>query len=146
MAVNPIPEGYNTVTPSLIVENASGLLEFITKAFDGKERFRMALPNGKVSHAEIVIGDSLVMVGEADEQHPAVLNGSMYMYVEDVDAVYRQALEAGGSSIAEPENMFYGDRTAAIRDAWGVRWAIATHVEDVPEDELAQRAAAARGM
>jgi PhnB protein len=145
MAVNPIPEGYNTVTPSLIVENASGLLEYITKAFGGKERFRMALPDGKVSHAEIVIGDTLVMVGEAGTEHPAVQNGSMYMYVDDVDSVYQQALAAGASSIAGPENMFYGDRTAAVRDAWGVRWAIATHVEDVSEDELTRRATAARG-
>ena len=142
MAVKPIPEGYNTVTPSLIVEDAAGMLEFIRAAFGGEVQFRMDRTDGKVSHSEVMIGDTRVMVGEAGPDHPAVINGSMYMYVEDADSVYRRALEAGASSIAEPEVMFYGDRTAAVRDRWGVRWALATHVEDVSEEELAKRAAA----
>lgn len=142
MAVQPIPEGYSTVTPSLIVDDAAGLLEFIKAAFGGGLQFRMDRTDGKVSHSEIMIGDTRVMVGEADSNHPAVINGSMYMYVEDVDGVYDKALAAGASSIAGPEAMFYGDRTAAVRDKWGVRWALATHVEDVSEEELAKRAAA----
>jgi PhnB protein len=142
MAVNPVPEGYNTVTPSLIVEDAAGMLQFIEAAFGGKLQFRMDRQDGKVSHSEIMIGDTRVMVGEAAPEHPAVANGSMYMYVQDADATYRQALAAGASSISEPEVMFYGDRTAAVRDRWGVRWALATHVEDVSEEELGKRAAA----
>lgn len=141
MAVKPISEDYNSVTPSLVVDGAEGLLEFIKAAFDGQERMRMPRADGKVMHSEIVVGDTVVMVGDFAPEFPAVQNASMHVYVEDVDAVYQKALAAGAISLQEPALMFYGDRTAAVCDQWGTRWAIATHVEDVSEEEMAKRMA-----
>jgi len=141
MAVNPIPEGYNTVTPSLIVDGAEGLLEFIGKAFDGQVRLQMPRADGGVMHAEIVVAGSAIMVGDSSPEYPAVQNASLHVYVENVDGVYQKALDAGATSLQEPQLMFYGDRTAEVRDQWGIRWAIATHVEDVSEEEITKRLA-----
>jgi PhnB protein len=142
MAVQPIPEGYYSVTPALVIDGAEGMLTFIKEAFGGKERFRMPRPDGKIAHSEIVIGDAAVMVGDTAPDQPPVQHGYMFLYVEDVDAVYKKALAAGATTISEPENLFYGDRSGAVRDAWGVRWTIATHVEDVSEEEMSKRMAA----
>ncbi len=138
MAVQPIPEGYRTVTPYLVVKGAADVLEFVKQAFEGEEKFRMEQPDGSIGHAEVVIGDSIVMVGSAGEENPA-MPAMIHLYVEDCDATYEKALAAGGTSVREPENQFYGDRSAGVRDSTGNLWWIATHVEDVPEDEMAKR-------
>ena len=142
MAVKPIPEGYHTVTPYLMVEGVPKLIEFLKAAFGAREIHRTALPDGSVMHAEVQIGDSRVMMGEARggmKPIPAML----YVYVPDVDAVYERAVRAGGTSTVKPVNQFYGDRSGAVQDASGNQWWIGTHVEDVPADELARRAEAA---
>lgn len=142
MAVKPIPEGFRTVTPYLVVEGAAGLIDFLQQAFDAREVFRMAGPNDTVGHAEVRIGDSMVMLADASAQHPAQ-SCMICLYVEDVDAVYRRAIAAGATSIKEPANQFYGDRSGGVRDATGTQWWISTHVEDVSPEELQKRAAAA---
>jgi PhnB protein len=141
MAVKPIPEGFHTITPYLIVENVPKLMEFLANAFGAKELFKMDDPRGGVMHAEMRIGDSVVMMGEAMGEHKP-LHGGFYLYVEDVDAVYQRAVQAGGTSTREPTNEFYGDRVGGVKDAFGNNWWIATHVEDVSPDELARRAQA----
>ena len=140
MAVKPIPDGYETVTPYIVVRDAAAVIEFATRAFGAREHHVMRLPDGRVMHGDIIIGTSHVMVGQAGGENkpfPAML----YLYVPDVDAVYQQAIAAGGTSIAEPATQFYGDRHAAVNDTEGNQWWIATHVEDVPDDEMERRAA-----
>jgi uncharacterized glyoxalase superfamily protein PhnB len=141
MAIQPIPEGYRNITASFVVDGAEELIEFMTKAFGGVERLNMPRSDGKVMHAEIEIGDSVVMVGDTMPDAPAVQNATLHLYVDDVDAVYARALEAGATSMMAPMPMFYGDRTAAVIDAWGTRWSIATHIEDVSEEEMMKRLA-----
>jgi uncharacterized glyoxalase superfamily protein PhnB len=140
MTVKPIPEGYHTITPYLIVQGAVQLIAFLKQAFEAEEIFRMAQPDGTISHAEVRIGDSMVMMSEARgdlKPMPAML----HLYVEDVDAIYQRAVQAGATSLREPVNTFYGDRTGGVQDSSGNQWWIATHVEDVSADELAKRAA-----
>ena len=108
--VKPIPEGYHTVTPYLLVEDAAGLIPFLERAFDATLLGRYDSPDGRLMHASLQIGDSKVMMGQAAEQWPA-MPAMLHLYVEDVDAVYRQAVEAGARSIREPEDQFYGDRS-----------------------------------
>ena len=139
MTTNPIPAGYHTVTPYLIVEGADALIEFLRRAFDAEVAFRMDKPDGSVAHAEVTIGDSRVMIGEAGGEW-APMPAGLHLYVEDCDTVYKSALEAGATSVREPQNEFYGDRSAGVRDAAGNTWWIATHVEDVSEEEMARRA------
>src|SRR5206468_3698463 len=110
------------------------------KAFDAKEIHRSEMPDGTVMHAEVRIGDSVVMLGETRDASSAT-PACLYMYVPDVDAVYARAVQAGGVSISEPRDQFYGDRSGGVKDACGNQWWIATHKEDVPADELARRAA-----
>ncbi len=142
MAVKPIPEGYHTVTPYLVGPGMSKLIDFLKQAFDAKEIMRMARPDGAIMHAEVRIGNSPVMMGEPQgDQKP--LPAMLYLYVNDTDATYKRALQAGGTSIMEPSNQFYGDRNGAVRDPCGNQWYIATHVEDVPPEEMAKRAQAA---
>ena len=150
MATKPIPEGYRTVTPYLIVKGAAEAIEFYKRAFGAKELLRMADPHGRVGHAEIKIGDSVIML--ADE-HPAMgyrgprsLGGSsvsILLYLEDVDAVFERALEAGAKAQRPVANQFYGDRTGTLEDPFGQVWTVATHVEDVPPEEMRRRAEAA---
>jgi PhnB protein len=138
MAAKPIPEGFHTVTPYLVVEGADKLIDFVKAAFGAKEVVRHKGPGGMTMHAEVTIGDSHVMIGQASERAkptPAML----YLYVTDVDATYNQAVQAGGKSIMEPVNMFYGDRSGAVSDPFGIQWWIATHIEDVSEEEMARR-------
>ena len=142
MAVNPIPEGYRTVTPYLVVEGAANVLEFVKQAFGAEEKVRMETPDGTIGHAEAKIGDSMVMLGDAGDQNPA-MPAMIHLYVDDCDATYERALAAGGTSVREPTDQFYGDRSAGVRDSAGNLWWIATHVEDVPEEELAKRMEAA---
>lgn len=140
MSVKPIPDGYNTVTPYLIVEGASKLIDFAKEAFGAQEMFRMPGPDGKLGHAEMRIGDSVVMLSDAGPDNPA-RPANILLYVNDCDATYRKALAAGGASEREPTDQFYGDRAAGV-DACGIRWWIHTHVEDVSPEEMDKRMAA----
>jgi PhnB protein len=135
----PIPEGHNAVCPYVVVTSASGLIEFLKKTFDAVEIDRMGPPGGPVMHAEVRIGDSIVMMGEA--MGGPTFPGQVHCYVADVDATYKRALAAGGTSVREPMTMFYGDRISMVKDAWQNVWAISTHVEDVSKEEMARRMA-----
>ena len=137
----PIPKGYHTVTPVLTVHGAAKLLEFLTQAFDAKETYRLPGPNGEVMHAEVKIGDSMVMVGEATDQWKP-MPATIALYVEDTDAWYKRALQAGATSVREPSDQFYGDRSAGVKDSAGNQWWIHTHIEDVPPEELQKSAEA----
>jgi PhnB protein len=140
-AVNPVPDGYHTVTPYFTVANAGKLLEFLKQAFDAEQTFKMVGPDGSIRHAEARIGDSMVMVGQAADQGKLRPN-AIYLYVADVDATYKKALAAGARSTQEPTTHFYGDRSAGVEDSQGNTWWIATHVEDVSQEEMEKRAAA----
>jgi PhnB protein len=141
MAVNPIPHGYSSVTPALVVDGAEELIAFMTTAFGAEELMQMPRDDGKVMHAEVRIGDTKLMVGDTMPEFPAVQHASLHLYVDDVDTVYQRAIDAGATAMMAPMPMFYGDRTAAVIDAWGIRWSIATHIEDVSEEEMMRRLA-----
>ena len=141
MSVQPIPDGFHTVTPYFVVDGAPKLMEFMTKALGGEELERHGRPDGKVMHAQVRIGDSIVMLADASPEYPA-LKMAMYLYVKDCDALYRRAVAAGAKSLMEPANMFYGDRNAGVEDAFGNKWWFGTHVEDVSPAEIERRAAA----
>ena len=150
MATKPIPEGYHTVSPYLAVEDARRAIEYYTKAFGAKEVVHMDAPDGKVGHAELEIGDSRVMLSDpfpqASTRSPKELGGtsvSVFMYVEDVDALVKQAVDAGATVTMEVADQFWGDRFGTITDPFGHVWNVATHVEDVPPEEVAERAKAA---
>ncbi len=140
MPVKAVPEGYHTLTPTLIVDGAARLIEFLTKAFGAQERMQIPMPDGKVAHAECLVGDSLIMLSDATPQFPAT-NSTFYMYVENADSVYERALAAGATSEMPLQDMFYGDRSGSIRDPFGNRWTIATHIEDVSDEEAMKRMA-----
>jgi len=148
--VKPIPEGYHSVTPYLIIKDAASAIEFYKKAFGATELMRMADPSGKIGHAEIKIGDSPIML--ADEvlgmgyRSPQSLGGSpvsILLYVEDVDALFDQAVAAGAKVERPVKDQFYGDRSGGVTDPFGHVWYIATHKEDVSPEEMKKRAAAA---
>jgi uncharacterized glyoxalase superfamily protein PhnB len=141
MAVKKIPDGYHTVTPYLVVHGAAQVLEFAVQAFGAREVERMTRPDGTIMHAEMKIGDSIVMMGEASAEHPA-MPAMLHVYVDDADTIYKRALQAGATSVREPADQFYGDRSGGVKDAAGNHWWIATHKEDVPPDELKRRAEA----
>lgn len=150
--VKPIPPGYHTVTPYLVVDGAAAAIEFYKQAFGATELFRMDQPNGRVGHAEIKIGDSPIMLADEHPQMgargPKTIGGcpiTIMLYVEDVDAVYARAVAAGAQPDRPVQNQFYGDRSGSVDDPFGYKWYIATHVEDVPAEELQRRAAAAAG-
>jgi PhnB protein len=146
----PIPEGFHTVSPYLAVEDAARAIEYYTTAFGAKEVVRMDAPGGKIGHAELEIGDSRIMLADpfpqASTRPPNELGGtsaSVFMYVEDVDALVKQAVDAGATITMEVADQFWGDRFGTITDPFGHVWSIATHVEDVPPEEMAERAKAA---
>jgi PhnB protein len=138
VAVKPIPEGYHSITPYLVVEGAAKLIDFLKEAFDAQTRACMFRLDGKVGHAELQIGDSVVMVADTPEPGTST-NSTMYLYVPNVDEVYQRALAVGGTSIAEPADQFYGDRHGGVKDPTGNSWWIATHVEDVSPEEMKRR-------
>ena len=147
--VKPIPEGYHTATPYLIVSGAAKAIDFYKKAFGAVEKFRMAQPDGRVGHAEIQIGDSIIMMAdefpEMGARSAQSLGGSpvgILLYVDDVDQVFNQALAAGGKATRPLEDKFYGDRIGEVTDPFGHRWYVATHKEDVSPEEIRKRAAA----
>ncbi len=141
MAVNYLPEGYQNVIPYLVVSGAERLIEFLKQTFGAEERERFLRPDGAIMHAEVKIGDSVIMLGEANEQWPARPT-SLYLYVPDTDAAYQRALAAGATSLTEPADQFYGDRNAGVTDSSGNVWWIGTHVEDVSKEEMERRAKA----
>jgi PhnB protein len=147
MATQPIPEGYHTVSPYLAVEDAARAIDFYARALGAKEVVRMDAPGGKIGHAELKIGDSRIMLSDPFPQSstrpPKELGGtsaSVFMYVEDVDAMVKQAVDAGATVTMEVADQFWGDRFGTITDPFGHVWSIATHVEDVPPEEMAERA------
>jgi PhnB protein len=150
--VEPIPGAYPRVSPHLSVAGAAAAIDFYRDVLGASERMRMATPDGAIAHAEIEVGDSVIMVGEempgGRDPSPKTLGGSpvaLFTYVEDVDDVFDRAIKAGARSVQAPEDHFYGDRVAMFDDPFGHRWNIATHVEDVPPGEMERRAAEAMG-
>ena len=141
MAAKPIPDGYHSVTPHLVVHGADKVLEFLKQAFDAKQVHNMTRPDGTIMHAEVKIGDSTVMMGEA-VGNCQPMPCSLYLYVTDADAVYKRALQAGATSTMEIANQFWGDRVGAVKDPAGNQWMIGTHKEDVSPDEMRKRAEA----
>ena len=143
MAVKAIPEGYHTVTPYLVVNGVAKLIDFMKQAFEAKGADElMRRPDGSVAHAEVRLGDSVVMMGEPAPGQPLMPAG-LYIYVKDTDTTYERALKAGATSLMEPADQFYGDRNAGVLDPFGNRWWIGTRVEDVAPEEIARRAEAA---
>jgi PhnB protein len=147
--VKPVPEGYHTATPYLIVDGGPAALEFYKKAFGATELFRMPTPDGKLAHAEFKIGDSPFMMAdehpEMGYRGPKALGGSpvsIVLYVEDVDGLAKQAVAAGAKELRPIQDQFYGDRTGTFQDPFGHVWTICTHVEDVSPEEMERRAKA----
>jgi PhnB protein len=147
MAVNKVPEGYHSVTPYLIVKGAAAAIDYYKKVFGAKERMRMDGPGGSIGHAELVIGTSTIMLADEHPQmgfrSPRTLGGtpvSLVLYVEDVDTVFKRAVDSGAKSQRPVEDQFYGDRMGTLEDPFGHVWSIATHVEDVAPEEMKRRA------
>ncbi|MBV9530280.1 MAG: VOC family protein [Bradyrhizobium sp.] len=139
--VKPVPDGYHTLTPYLVVDGAEKIIHFMKEAFGARPVFDpMMRPDGKVMHAEFRIGDSVVMISDSSERAQAT-SAVLHLYVPNVDAVYQKALKAGATSLSEPADQFYGDRSGGVRDPAGNRWHIGTHIEDVSPAELKKRAA-----
>ncbi len=143
---NHIPTGYQAVTPYLMLENGIKAIEFYKRAFDAEERMRLMAPDGKLGHAEIVIGGCTIMMAdeclEAETRNPKSIGGSsvgIHLYVKDVDAFVKRAVAEGAIIKSQPENKFYGDRNAVIADPFGHIWFISTHIEDVSPEELKKR-------
>lgn len=133
--VKPIPEGYHSVTPYMMVEGAAKLIGFAKRTFNAEQTVLMNRPDGSVAHAELKIGDSVVMTADATNEFPAMPT-QLYVYVDNVDATFKRALEAGATVVQEPKTQFYGDRNASVRDPMGNIWGIATHVEEVSPEEM----------
>jgi PhnB protein len=145
-----IPHDYPRVTPYLYIDGASTAIDFYGSVLGASERMRMPGPDGKIGHAELEIGDSVIMLADANPdmgvRSPKSIGGTpiaLHVYVEDVDSVFGRATEAGAKQLRPVENQFYGDRSGQFEDPFGHRWNVATHVEDVPPDEMTKRAAAA---
>ncbi|MCJ0873042.1 VOC family protein [Streptomyces sp. AP-93] len=146
MSVQPVPEGYPRVTPYLCIDGAAAAIDFYASVLGARERMRMAGSGGKIGHAELELGSSVIML--ADEypdigfRSPKSVGGTpvtLHVYVEDVDAVFAKALARGATELRPIRDEFYGDRTGQFEDPFGHRWSIATHIEDVPPDEMEKR-------
>ncbi|MFC4307881.1 VOC family protein [Steroidobacter flavus] len=147
MMVNPIPQGHHSITPYLIIKGASKAIDFYKKAFGATEDMRMASPDGRVGHAEISVGDSKIMLAdempEMGHRSPQSIGGtgvSMMLYLDKVDDVFKRAIAAGAKELQPVKDQFYGDRSGTLQDPFGHVWTVATHVEDVPPDEMRRRA------
>jgi uncharacterized glyoxalase superfamily protein PhnB len=146
----PKPDGYHTITPAITVKGAAAAIEFYTRAFGARERMRMPSPDGAaVMHAELEIGDSVFMLADEFPEMNCVgpqtlrgTTGAMFLYVPDVDAAFRRAVEAGAKVLMPVTDMFWGDRYGQVEDPFGHRWGLATHVEDLSDDEIRRRGAA----
>jgi PhnB protein len=150
--VKPIPDGYPQVSPYLCVDGANAAIEFYGKVFGATERMRMPAPDGRIGHAELQIGDAVIMLAdefpEMGAQSPKAIGGSpvtIMVYVEDVDAVFDRAVNAGAKVLQPVEDKFYGDRSGQFEDPFGHRWSVETHIEDVSPEEMSRRAAAEMG-
>ncbi len=150
--LSPIPEGYPRVTPYLIVDGAADAIDFYKSVLGATERMRMDGPEGKIGHAELEIGNSVIMLAdehpEVNARGPRSIGGtpvSLHMYVEDVDSVFGRAIEAGATPLRPVEDQFYGDRLGSFEDPFGHHWNVATHVEDVSAEEMSTRMAVAGG-
>ncbi|TDD55979.1 VOC family protein [Saccharopolyspora elongata] len=148
--VEPIPSGFPRVTPYLHVDGAAAAIDFYCNVLGARERMRMPAPGGKVGHAELELGNSIIMLADEFPDQgvlgPKTVGGAsmtLYVYVEDVDSVFDRALKSGANSVKPVVNEFYGDRTGQFEDPFGHRWNVATHVEDVSEEEMAKRMAQA---
>ena len=139
MKVDPVPSGYHTVTPYLAVHRVAETIEFLQRAFAAEEIERHTMPDGRIMNAAVRIGDSMVMLGERPADQPSS-PAMLYMYVEDADTLYQRAVAAGGKSIMAMTDQFYGDRSGAVEDPSGNQWWIATHIEDMSDEELIERA------
>jgi len=145
--VKAVPDGYHTATAYLTISGAEAALDFYTRAFGAKEILRMPGPNGKIMHAEMMIGDSHLMLADeslsGETRSPKTLNGasaSVFLYVQDVDSVFAQAIKAGARENVPVQNMFWGDRFGKLTDPFGHKWMLASHIEDVTPEEMARRA------
>ncbi len=145
--VKPVPDGYHTATPYLTIRGTAAAIDFYKRAFGAKELFRMPGENGKIMHAEITIGDSHIMLGDesGEAKAPQSLNGtasSVFLYLEDVDAIFKQAVKAGAKETMPVQNMYWGDRFGKLTDPYGHKWMLASHIEDVSPAEMQERMAA----
>jgi len=138
MTVKPVPDGYTTVTPWIISQDAAGVIDYLKTAFDAVELGRMTDDEGRIGHAEVRIGDAVVMLFDARPEWPPT-PAFLRLYVEDADAVHRRAVEAGGESVSRVTHLFFGDRVGRVRDPFGNLWWIQTHIEDVSEEEMGRR-------
>ena len=145
MKVKPIPEGFHTITPYFNVREAAKYIDFLKHAFDAKVTFVATFSDGSLLSAEVQVGDSMVMIGEADDNEKNVMRASLYLYVDDVDAVFNRAIQAGATPIDEPVDQFWGDRSGVVEDPAGNQWWISTHREDMSTEELVRRAEEAYG-
>ena len=143
MAVKAIPDGYHSVTPFIQVKGVAKLIDFLKAALGAEEVMRMPGPDGTVMHAEVTIGNSRLMLGEPTQGGPPPSSSSFYVYVSDVDAMYKRATGAGAKSVSQPTDQFWGDRMATVTDSFGNTWSLATHKEDPTPEEMAKRMAAA---
>ncbi|TMA80751.1 MAG: VOC family protein [Deltaproteobacteria bacterium] len=146
--VKPVPDGYPRLSPYLCVDGAAKAIEFYTSVFGAKERMRIPAPGGRIGHAELLVGDAVIMLADEHPEMqfvgPKKIGGTpvtLSLYVEKVDDVFARALRAGAKSVRPVADQFYGDRTGQFEDPFGHRWSVATHVEDVSPDEMAKRAA-----
>ena len=135
---NPVPKGYNRVSPYLTLNDVSSEIEFLCQVFDAKPKQQLRLPDGTVSHSEVVIGDSVVMMGKARDGESA-LQSMLYVYVADCDDTFKRALESGATSIIAPADQFYGDRSAGFIDPQGIQWYVASRIEDLSTEEMQKR-------
>ena len=145
MSVKPIPEGFHSITPYLGVAKAAEAIEFYKKAFDATEIMRLEMPDGRIGHAELRIGNSAFMLASpCDEMHLQApgdhVSVALHLYVPNVDAQFQQAIDAGGTAVSKPEDRFYGDRSGTVKDPFGHVWFLATHKEDLSEAQIRQRA------
>lgn len=138
-SVKWIPDGYHAVIPQIRVKGADKQIDFLKKAFDAQETERLTMPDGSIAHAEVRLGNSVIMLSDAVDDDYKPTYSEFHLYVEDCDSAYEHALQEGATSVMQPANQFYGDRSAEVKDPFGNRWWIDTHLEDLSKEELTKR-------